>query len=352
MSTYLVYVRQSYRRDSDAEVSEDTQEASARRLLPTDSNVEVIRDAGGHQSGATANRDGYRELLRRIEDPDVVGVAVYDLSRLARNARLMLELKAELDRRNMHLVISNMPDTKFDTAIGRFLFGQLALAAQLQRDLDSERMVSLARTKHEQGGHNGLDPLGYRVVRDEQGKIARPHRLEVVEAEAELVREVFDRYGAGGISQGDLAARLNGEGKLRRRRPWVEKSVADVLRRGDFYLGQTVYHRGASIRPGTHKPIISPEQRHLAERAAHRRHRPGRYGTTGRVYPLARVAYCGCGCGLRLRAETRVSRGKGWAYYTPPGRRDRRCSQPAVRAELADRFVIEHLAAHATPPRC
>ena len=58
--------------------------------------------------------------------------------------------------------------------------------------------------------------------------------------------------------------------------------------------------------PGTHKPIITPEQAHLVERAAHRRYRPGRYGRTGRVYPLARLAFCGCG--LRMRAETRVCR--------------------------------------------
>jgi DNA invertase Pin-like site-specific DNA recombinase len=216
---YLVYVRQSYRRDFDAEVSEEAQEAAARRLLPAGSKAEVIRDTGGHQSGATASRDGYAQLVRRIEDPDVAAVAVYDLSRLARNARLMLELKAELDRRNLHLIVSNLPDSRFDTAIGRFQFGQLALAAQLQWDLDSERMVGLTRTKHEAGGHNGLDPFGYRTTRDELGRISRPHRLQVVEAEAAVVRDVFDRYGRSEFSHGDLAAALNAEGVQRHGRP-------------------------------------------------------------------------------------------------------------------------------------
>ena len=101
--------------------------------------------------------------------------------------------------------------------------------------------------------------------------------------------------------------------------------------------------------PGTqNEPIITPEQAHLAERAAHRRYRPGRYGRTGRVYPLARLAFCGCG--LRLRTETRVSRGKGWAYYVCPGRRDGRCQETAAPADRATAFVIEHLASHATPP--
>ena len=317
MNVWLVYVRQSYKRASDADVSEEQQEAAARRLIPAGAVVEVIADAGGHNSGATANRDGYRQLLRRIEDPDVKGVAVYDLSRLARNARLMLELKARLDSRNLHLVVSNLPDSRFDSATGRYLFGQLVLAAQFQRDLDSERMAGLARTKYQSGGHNGLDPFGYRTVRDELGRIARPHRLEVVEDEAELVRMVFDTYASdAGRSCGAVAARLNAEGRRRRvlargpdglpadvERAWTEKGIADILRRAPFYTGHATHGRDArrELRPGTHPPIISPEQAQLVERAKHRRHRPGR--PDAHAGPTcsrgSSTAGAGCGCGAR-----------------------------------------------------
>jgi DNA invertase Pin-like site-specific DNA recombinase len=133
---YLIYVRQSYWRDSDADVSEEQQEAAARRLLPAGSTATVIRDTQGHNSGSTAARDGYRRLLDELSAPDVAGVAVYDLSRLARNARLMLNLKHELDGRNLHLIVSNLPESRFDTAIGRFIFGQLAMVAQLQSNGD------------------------------------------------------------------------------------------------------------------------------------------------------------------------------------------------------------------------
>lgn len=348
--TYLVYVRQSYRRDSDADVSEEAQEVAARRLLPPGSVVEVIRDTGGHQSGATANRDGYRQLLRRIKDPDVAGVAVYDLSRLARNAQLMLELKAELDRRGLHLLLSNMPDSKFDTAVGRFLFGQLCLAAQFQRDLDAERMVGLTRTKHDAGGHNGRDPFGYRTARDPAGAVARPHRLEVVPEEAALLSTIYERYASDEVgSMGELAGRLNAEGTMRRGRQWTSESVKDLIRRSDLYLGKAVYHRGADVRPGTHEPIITVAQAHAAERVKLARHRSGRYGTSGRVYPLASLAWCSCG--LRLRSETRSSRGRDWAYYVCPGYRDHRCPERAVRTGPVDAFVVAHLVSHATPER-
>lgn len=68
-------------------------------------------------------------------------IVVYDLSRLARNARLMLNLPHELERRQVPLLVANLPGAKFDGATGRYLFGQLCIAAQLQRDLDSERMT-------------------------------------------------------------------------------------------------------------------------------------------------------------------------------------------------------------------
>jgi len=214
---YLIYVRQSYRRDDDADVSEEQQEEAARRLLPKGSTHEVIRDTGGHRSGRTENRDGYRLLIARMAEGDVSGVAAYDLSRLARNAHLMLNLKQELDARNLRLIVSNLPDSRFDTAVGRFLFGQLCLAAQFQADLDSERMVAITRTKHEQGGHNGSDPYGYRTARTPEGKVEQPHRLAIVPEEGDVVRYVFDAYGAEQhCSHGALAAHLNESGTLRR----------------------------------------------------------------------------------------------------------------------------------------
>lgn len=92
-------------------------------------------------------------------------IVVYDLSRLARNARLMLDLQHELERRQVPLLVTNLPGAKADGATGRDLFGQLCLAAQLQCDLDSERMTGMQRWLFEDGRHRGHDPLGYRATR-------------------------------------------------------------------------------------------------------------------------------------------------------------------------------------------
>jgi DNA invertase Pin-like site-specific DNA recombinase len=250
---YLVYVRQSYRRigdNADADVSPEAQEKAARRALPEGSTAEVIADSGGHRSGRTDDRDGYQQLIRRLADPDVAGVAVYDLSRLARNARLMLNLKHELDRRNLRLIVSNLPDSRFDTAVGRFLFGQLCQAAQFQADVDSERMVGITRTKHERGGHNGSDPFGYTAVRDEHGRIVQPHRLAVVEAEAEMIRHLRPLRHRGREPRPDRHE-PQGRGQRPTRQAMEREECAGRASTGRLLPGQrrvSAWHRCATRR--------------------------------------------------------------------------------------------------------
>ena len=66
--------------------------------------------------------------------------------------------------------------------------------------------------------------------------------------------------------------------------------------------------------------------------------------------PLQGVAYCGA-CKRRMWSETQVRPGRGeWRYYRCPGRLDRACDAPSVRAEPVEAFVIDHLASHVSPP--
>src|ERR1035437_8752224 len=123
---------------------------------------------------------GYQALMAAVAAGQVAGIAVYDLSRLFRNARLMLDLAHELERRQVPLLVANLPRARFDGATGRYLFGQLCLANQLQRDLDSERMTRMQRQLFEDGRHRGHDPFGYGSRRDPAGKLLHPRTLEIV----------------------------------------------------------------------------------------------------------------------------------------------------------------------------
>ena len=355
MTHFAVYVRRSYKRADAADVSDETQVAAAKTLLPDAATFEVISDSGGHHSGFSDDRAGYQRLIAKIRDGSVQGVAVYDLSRLARNARLMLELRDELEAHQVTLLIATMPQTSFDTAIGRFVFLQLCGSSQLQRDLDSERMSAMARSLFVDGRHRGADPFGYRSARDERGALKHPRRLEVVPEEAEVVRLVFER--AATTSTSIIAKELNAEGILRRSKavrqadgsvthqhqPWTRDAVKDILRRGRVYLGFVVEKRGLDERPGQHQAIIDEATYNAALVGTRGRFRPGQRAKPHRVYLLKGVITCANG--HLMHGECRVSRGQEWRYYLC-----RMCDASSVPAGAAEEIVIDAISQMTLPP--
>lgn len=323
---FLVYVRRSYRPNGAPDISDEAQVEVALSMLPAGATHDVIADSGGHHSGRNDRRDGYQELIRRIESGAIAGVAVYDLSRLARNAQLMLNLKAALDRRNVPLLVGNMPTTKWDTATGRFMLGQLALAAQFQADLDSEHARRRDQLQFEDGRHRGNPPRGYRNGKDAANRrtleVDRPAAARVVA----MVELMADR------SYSEIADTMTRDGY-----PMTTAAVKDVARRLRVYLGFVVRGRGLDERPGKHAPLITEAQYRAAIAGIHRRTNAGQRPTAFRVYLLAGVIHCACG--TRMRGETRVARGREWRYYLC-----RSCGASSVPADAAEAAVLAELA--------
>jgi DNA invertase Pin-like site-specific DNA recombinase len=336
--TWIVYVRRSYKRADSADVSDETQESMARAVLPPGAIAEVIRDSGGHQSGATADRDGYQELLARLRGGRVAGIAVYDLSRLHRNALNMLALSQELERRRVPLLVATMPGASFDGANGRFMFGQLALAAQWQRDMDSDRMVRLTRSIFEAGGHRGLDPFGYRTVPD-----VKPRTLEVVPEEAAVVLRIWTELPTTPTEE--IAQGLNRDGiRHRADRPWTRDAVKDIVRRGRFYLGFVTHRRGAEERPGKHPPILDEATWRAGTMGSQQRVRGRvRRSVRHRVYVLGGILRCGS-CDHLMRGQASLSRGQEWRYYLC-----RHCPAPSVPAAVIEHDLRERLARGVAP---
>jgi DNA invertase Pin-like site-specific DNA recombinase len=342
VATHVIYVRRSYKEATAADISDELQEAACRALLPAGATVRVISDSGGHQSGFSAARDGYQALLAALAAGEVATLAVYDLSRLARNATLMLGLRNELERRGVPLLVANLPGASFDGATGRYLFGQLCLAAQLQRDLDSERMTGMQRRLFEDGRHRGHDPFGYASRRDDAGRLSHPRELVIVPNEARTVRRIWDELANHSI--GEVAEILNGEA-VAHRGPWTREAVKDVLRRGRVYLGYVVEKRGRDERPGRHQPILTVEQYERTIAAVAARRRLGNKPNPFRHYVLRGLVICRCGS--RLRGEAHVQRGTERRYYRCPnlGCRARRSSADAIEAD-----VLATIARAALPP--
>ncbi len=331
MAQHLIYVRRSYKEATAADVSDEMQEAACRALLPAGASVRVISDSGGHQSGSSAARNGYQALLAALAAGEVAAIAVYDLSRLARNARLMLDLAHELERRQVPLLVANLPGARFDGATGRYLFGQLCLAAQLQRDLDSERMTGMQRRLFEDGRHRGHDPLGYRGLRDAAGLLVHPRQLVVVPEEAAIVRRVWRELAQRSLAE--VAELLNREG-VPHRGVWTREAVKDIARRGRMYLGFVVEKRGRDERPGRHEPILTEAEYRRTMAAIAARTRVGNKPRPFRSYVLRGLLQCTCG--TRMRGEAHLQRGTERRYYRCPtlGCHARRCPADRIEEEV------------------
>lgn len=345
MPSWIVYVRRSAKRTSSADVSDETQEATCRSVIPPGAAIEVVRDSGGHQSGATPDRDGYQEMLARLRSGRVAGIAVYDMSRLHRNLRNMLDLSAEMERRRVPLLIATMPAASFDGANGRFMFGQLALAAQWQRDQDSDRATILHRSIFEGGGHRGLDPFGYRTALDDEARPRRPRTLDVVPAEAAVVRRIWAELACTPTAA--IADGLNRDGIAHRAdRPWTRDAVKDIVRRGRLYLGLVTDGRGpgAETRPGRHAAIIDEATYRDGMAGASMRVRGRvRRSTRHRVYLLAGVLTCAA-CHHRMHGQASLSRGQEWRYY-----RCRHCDAGALVADIVEAELLDTLRSATLP---
>jgi DNA invertase Pin-like site-specific DNA recombinase len=348
MSESIVYVRRSYVKEGAPDISDKDQETAVRRAFGDDHAMRVIRDSYDpddptskrKHSGATEDRDGYQELIALIRSGRAKRVGVYDLSRLNRDTRAMLNLKAEMDRQGVHLVVADMPNSQFDTAAGKFQFGVMCMAAQFQRDLDMEKAKRRTRRIYEDQGHNGLDPYGYRTIRDEQGRIVHPRNLRIVEGEAEVVVRIWRDLAYQ--SQEQVARALNAEGvPSRSGRPWTKDMIKDIWRRGRFYLGFAVWRRPGHAeyeeRPGRHSAILD-EQTYRDALMATRNRGPG----AGRR-PLPFRTYIVKGkleheCRRPMRGQALTSRGVEWRYYRCPV-----CPKASIQAEEAERAVLDAL---------
>lgn len=335
MAHFLVYVRRSLRTAGDADVSDEAQVAAACAMLPAGASHEVIADSGGHHSGRTEDRDGLRELVRRIEARSCDGIAVYDLSRLARNARLTLNLHHALERAGIPLLIANMPNTRWDTATGRFMLGQLALAAQFQADQDSERARAIRRSLFEDGRHRGNPPFGYRNGRDETNR----RTLEVVPEEADAVRRVFAELRHRSFAEASDA--LNADAvPAPSPTGWTRYAVREVYLRSAVYQG--LVETGRETRPGRHEPIVSPAEAREARAGMGERSHGGRKPERHRVYLLAGLIRCECGRRMNGQAHGSPER----RYYLC-----RYCRSPFVRAEDVERSVIDAVRRYRLPAR-
>jgi len=220
------YVRCSTSEQSVGGVSLDTQRAKIAAWCGVNDCelIEVFTDAG--ISGKRAdNRPGLQDALQAACKARGMALVVYSLSRLARSTKDAISIAERLDKAGADLVsISEKIDTT--TAAGKMVFRMLAVLAEFERDLVSERTVAAMQHKKANGQRVGSVPYGSTLAAD--GTTLVPN-----DAEQRVIEEIKAMRARGATLQA-IATDLTGRGiptKTGRSSRWGHQAVRRILTR-------------------------------------------------------------------------------------------------------------------------
>ena len=299
-------------------------------------------DDGGF-SGANVQRPAFQRLMQDVEAGKIDIVVVYKVDRLSRSLLDFAKLMDRFNRMNVAFVSVTQNFSTAD-AMGRLTLNVLMSFAEFKREMIAERTrdkMAAARRKGKWTG--GPPPLGYNVV---------DRKLVVNEAEAALVRRLFDLY-LDLRSAVSVARTLNAEcrttkhrvsanGTSRGARKWDKQSVLHVLR-NPIPAGLVPCHD--EVHEGQHQAIIDQvTYRRVQSLLDERRGQSTRHGRNP-DYVLTGIIHCAL-CGSAYAPGSTRKGNREYRYYRC-SKRDKggiaACPAGPLPAQAIEGFVVERV---------
>jgi site-specific DNA recombinase len=187
----------------------------------------IFEDDG--YSGASLVRPGLERVRDLAAEGQLHAVLVYAPDRLSRKYAYQVLLVEELARHGVECVFVKAPPMA--TPEDRLLLQFQGMIAEYERAQILERSRRGKRHRARQGQVSVLSgaPYGYRYVRKSEQAAAY---YELIEAEAAVVRMVYERYTVQGMSIGAITRLLNERGVPTRKQGsrWERSTVWATLR--------------------------------------------------------------------------------------------------------------------------
>ena len=204
-------------------------------------NERVFADDGF--SGATLDRPALEALRDVVASGEVDTVLVWSVDRLSRNFAYQILLQEEFARAGAQVVFVQEPDDA--TPQGMLLRQMLSVISEYERTQIAERSRRGKLHRARQGSLNMITraPYGYRLIPKTEACGAR---LEIDDAEAGVVRRIYDLYLREGLKMNAISRRLDAEAvRPRHAARWSTSTVAVILR-NEAYIGKAAYLKTAS----------------------------------------------------------------------------------------------------------
>jgi len=203
--------------------------------------ADIYRDEGF--SGTNTGRPEYQRMMEEMSRWDVL--LVLKMDRIHRNSVNFAAMMANLEKNSKEF---NSLTEQFDTttAMGRFVMDIVQRIAQLESEQIGERVLVGMTKKAE----TGVGPLG---SGHPYGYVYSEGKLVVVEAEAAVVRRIFDLY-ANGSSMQTIADTLNNANLPSKTGIcWSRQTICNILH-NPLYAGYQDWN--GIVRPGAQEAIV------------------------------------------------------------------------------------------------
>ena len=332
----------------------------------------IFRDEG--YSGARLDRPGLDTLRDAVRDGAVEIIAVLNPDRLARKYAYQVLLLEEFRRAGCAVVFLQHPIS--DDPNDQLLLQIQGAIAEYERAVLAERFRRGKLQRAREGQVIGAKaPYGYRY---EPRRDSRPGCLVIDDAEAVMVRQLYDWVANDGLSVRQCGHRLN-EG------PWVTRSgralwslsvvyhiVSDPVYAGTAYVNRHEYvvperHRPATRRTGERTsrrarpreqwigipvpPLVDQDTWDRAQAQMARNAKLSFRRNKKTDYLLRCLLKCSnCGLGIHGCVFPGSAKRRPWRYYRCSGKdpltraRATKCSRACIDADALDQVVWDHVA--------
>lgn len=228
----VVYGRVSTDLQSETSVNEQLRRTKQYVEMKGWNLIDEFSDVG---TGMNMERDGFKEMMSRIDEWDVV--VAFKLDRFHRSSTNAQQWAADLNTIGKNFVALDI-DVDTTSAMGMAVFRIITALNQMEVEVTKERTrMGLQGVKNE-GRWVGKPPYGYDSIFKETGDEKDKGILKINESEAEVVTMVFE-MSSQGESLTTIAEALTSAGVLTKsgKLRWSTATIGDMIKRKTFYEG-------------------------------------------------------------------------------------------------------------------
>lgn len=264
-------------------------------------------------SGGTLDRPAFQAALDRCRNGLTGGIVAAKLDRLTRSVVGLGTLLGDAREHGYNVVALDL-GLDLHSSNGELVANVLGSVAQWERKRRTEDWDVTRRNAIGRGIVNGRAPFGYRKGDD--------GRLVVVEHEAAIVRDAFERRAAGEAFS-----------KIGRRFGWSHSTTRQRLT-DEAYLG--VARAGEYRNEDAHPAIVTRE---LFDAIGIVRSAPATGETTADRLLLGIARCAGCGRTLKVTRRRRVDGSHAVSYFCKDASSESCSDRAFVQADALDRYV-------------